>query len=71
MKADAIEFEAKVLEITKAINPSKAEFFNGTLFVECSIKEAIKLETLILDSMEGEVGVITSRVGFETAYDFV
>jgi hypothetical protein len=39
------------------------------LFVECSIADAVKIETALLKIVN--CGVMLSRVGEETAYDFV
>jgi len=46
-----------------------AAFTNGSLFVECSVPDAVKLETALLKKLK--CGIIISRVGAETAYDFV
>jgi hypothetical protein len=47
----------------------RTEWCNGTLFVECTIAEAVSVETMLLKRKIG--GIIMSRVGNETAYDFV
>ena len=47
----------------------RTEWVNGTLFVECTVAEAVSVETLLLDRTK--MGIIMSRVGNETAYDFV
>ena len=65
-------FEAKVLEIARKIAPmGKAEFFNGSLFVVCNPKEATKIETLLIEKLSGECGVIVSSAGGAFAFDFV
>ena len=55
---------AKVLKSNK-----KASFTCGTLFVECSVKEAVKIETALLKILG--CGIILSRVGDESSFDFV
>lgn len=55
---------AKVLKCDK-----KASFTCGTLFVECSVKEAVKIETALLKILG--CGIILSRVGDESSFDFV
>lgn len=63
-------FEKKVLAVVeKTLGNVPAAFTCGSLFVECSIPEAIRLETELLCEMK--CGIIISRVGSETAYDFV
>jgi hypothetical protein len=63
-------FEKTVLvEVAKIVADKKASFTNGTLFVECSIEEAVKIETALLKNVK--CGIILSRVGDESAYDFV
>jgi aminopeptidase-like protein len=63
-------FEKTVLvEVAKIVADKKASFTNGTLFVECSIEEAVKIETSLLKNVK--CGIILSRVGDESAYDFV
>lgn len=55
---------AKVLK-----SDNKASFTNGSLFVECSVKEAVKIETALLKILS--CGIILSRVGDESSFDFV
>ena len=63
-------FESKVLEIVKSTaSVDFAEFFSGTLFVKCSVPEAVRLETAFIKALGA--GVILSRVGDESAFDFV
>ena len=67
-----MSFEKVVLEVvTKTIGAeSEARFFNGSLFVECSVADAVKLETKMLEYVN--CGIIMSRVSKSTtAYDFV
>jgi aminopeptidase-like protein len=65
-----MSFEKTVLvEVAKIVADKKASFTNGTLFVECSIAEAVKIETALLKNVK--CGIILSRVGDESAYDFV
>ena len=65
-------FETKVLEIAKKIAPLvSSEMYNGTLFVECSTKEADKITTLLMDLQGPEFKklVISGSSGF-FAFDF-
>ena len=64
-------FEKTVLvEVAKVLKEDrKASFTNGTLFVECSVEQAVKIETALLKKVN--CGIILSRVGDESAYDFV
>jgi hypothetical protein len=62
-------FEKKVLDVVSKIVDGAAEFTNGTLFVECSIPEAVRIETALLK--EVRCGIILSRVGDESSFDFV
>jgi hypothetical protein len=47
----------------------RTTWVDGTLFVECTVAEAVSVETMLLK--RGIGGIIMSRVGDETAYDFV
>ena len=64
-------FEKKVLaEVAEIVgSDDKASFTNGTLFVECSVEQAVKLETALLKALS--CGIILSRCGEESAFDFV
>ena len=63
-------FEKRVLSVVaKVVGEGKAAFTNGTLFVECSIPEAVRIESALLEYVD--CGIILSRVGNESAYDFV
>jgi len=64
-------FEKVVLaEVATVLGTTKAaSFTNGTLFVECSVPDAVKIETALLNVVN--CGIILSRVGDESAYDFV
>ena len=43
-----MSFETTVIKTTLAMLPhSEARFFNGTLYVECAVPEAVKLETAL------------------------
>jgi hypothetical protein len=70
-KGTEMGFEKTVLvEVANVLKEDrKASFTNGTLFVECSIADAVKIETALLKIVN--CGVMLSRVGEETAYDFV
>ena len=63
-------FEKRVLNVVaKVVGEGKAAFTNGTLFVECTIPEAVRIESALLEYVD--CGIILSRVGDESAYDFV
>lgn len=63
-------FESTVLnEVEKLLGDVKASFTCGCLFVECSVEQGVKLETVLLKKMK--CAIILSRIGNETAYDFV
>ena len=63
-------FEKKVLEVVEdTLGNVPASFTNGTLFVECSVPEAVLLETTLLKELS--CGIILSRVGIESSFDFV
>jgi hypothetical protein len=64
-------FEKVVLaEVAKVIKADdKASFTSGTLFVECSVAEAVKIETALLKKFQ--CGIVLSRIGDESAFDFV
>jgi hypothetical protein len=47
----------------------KACFFNGSLFVECTAKDAARVETALIELTKG--GVIVSGYSNEFVYDFV
>lgn len=67
-----MNFEQQVLatvEKTLGTLVTTADFFGGSLFVECTVQQAIKLETALLESLD--CGIIMSRVGAESAFDFV
>ena len=66
-------FEKKVLntvrEVFSDVAEYSAEFVNGSLFVACSVADAVRLETALLK--EVRCGIILSRVGDESSFDFV
>lgn len=67
-----MSFEKKVLSVVSkvlAANSFEANFVNGTLFVNCTVPEAVKIETALLKVVN--CGIILSRVGEESAFDFV
>lgn len=68
-----MSFEKRVLTVVRKVLrelPSyEANFVNGSLFVACSVKEAVKLETALLKELR--CGIVLSRVGDESAFDFV
>ena len=65
-----MSFEKSVLSVvSETLGSVPAAFTCGTLFVECSVPEAVKLETELLCALK--CGIILSRVGSESSYDFV
>ena len=65
-----LDFEDRVVALANVVvGYNKSKFYNGTLFVKCTVPEAIKLESSLIDLFP--VGVILSRVGDESAFDFV
>jgi len=65
-------FETKVLaEVATVLGRERAaSFTNGTMFVDCTVSEAVKIETALLENVV-TCGIILSRVGDESAFDFV
>ena len=71
-KEHQMGFEKKVLEVVaKTIGAeTEARFFNGSLFVECTVAEAVKLETKMLKTLN--CGIVMCRESKSTtAYDFI
>jgi hypothetical protein len=65
-----LDFETKaLLVVVSTLGPVPASFTGGSLFVECTVPQAVRLETALLATMG--CGIILSRVGDESAYDFV
>jgi hypothetical protein len=64
-------FETVVLDAVAKVlkTDNKASFTCGTLFAECTVSEAVKIETALLKFVN--CGIIMSRVGDESAFDFV
>lgn len=65
-------FEKKVLSVVSKVLADKsfeANFVNGTLFVNCTVAEAIKIESALLKNFR--CGIILSRIDEESAFDFV
>lgn len=65
-------FEEKIVALANVVFPKgvKIEFVNGTLFAEgCDVADAVRMETATLDLFP--VGVILSRFGSTSAFDFV
>jgi hypothetical protein len=56
-------------EVADVVGGGRASFTNGTLFVRCSVEQAIRIETALLQSLK--CGIILSRVGDESAFDFI
>ena len=65
-------FETKVLAGVATVlgRERAASFTNGTMFVDCTVSEAVKIETALLENVV-TCGIILSRVGDESAFDFV
>ena len=65
-------FDTKVLdEVATVLGRERAaSFTNGTMFVDCTVSEAVKIETALLENVV-TCGIILSRVGDESAFDFV
>ena len=63
-------FEAVVSSITETVVPAaNIQFFEGTMFVTCSVPEAIQIESRLADA---SITTIISRIGSDvTAYDFI
>jgi len=69
-KEISMSFEKRVLTVVEdTLGNAPASFTNGTLFVECSVPEAVMLETMLLKELT--CGIILSRVGIESSFDFV
>ena len=68
-KGFQMSFESSVLSVVSNEMDTNAEFFNGTLFVECTPREAVRLETILLETLD--CGIILSRVDNEAVFDFV
>ena len=64
-------FETVVLgKVAKVLGTdNKAEFFNGTLFVEAAEKDARRVFSMLCK--EYDFKVLPSKVGDQFAYDFV
>ena len=64
-------FEKVVLdEVAKVMkSDTTAEFTDGTLFVRCTVEEAIQIETALLGKFK--CGILLNRCGDESAFDFV
>ena len=65
-------FETKVLaEVATVLKRERSAcFYNGSLFVECTVAEAVKVETALLKNVV-TCGIILSRAGDESVFDFV
>jgi hypothetical protein len=65
-----INFETSVTALVETIVPvENIQFFEGTMFVTCSVPEAIQIESRLADA---SITTIISRVGDDvTAYDFI
>ena len=64
-------FETKVIElISPALTEGRAEFFNGTLFLE-DVKEATARKVFSILCKEFDFKVSPSKFGTSFTYDFV
>ena len=66
-------FETVVLDKVAAVlgTDSKAEFFNGTLFVEAEEKDARRVFTMLRSDSIPLYNVLMSKAGDQYAYDFI
>ena len=64
-------FETKVLSIVADVleNDRSANFYNGSMFVDCTASQAAEIETTLLDILS--CGIIVSPCNGEFAFDFV
>ena len=65
-------FEEKIVALANVVFPNgvNIEFTNGTLFAEgCDVADAVRMETATLALFP--VGIILSRFGNTSAFDFV
>ena len=52
-------------------NFSDAKCVDGILTVTCATREAVKFESELLERFNGQVGIILSRVGDKSSFEFV
>jgi hypothetical protein len=64
-------FETKVLSIVADIleTTRSADFYNGSMFVDCTASQAAEIETTLLEVLS--CGIIVSPLRNEFAFDFV
>ena len=64
-------FETKVLDIVAEVleNDHSAEFSYGSMFVDCTARQAAKIETALAETLS--CGVIVTPGKEEFAFDFV
>jgi len=64
-------FETKVLSIVADIleDDRSAGFYNGSMFVDCSARQATVIKSKLLDQLACDIMV--SRASGEYAFDFV
>ena len=64
-------FETKVLSIVADVleNDRSADFYNGSMFVECTARQAAEIETTLLDILS--CGIVVSSCSGVFAFDFV
>lgn len=69
-----MHFESKVLDVVKSTNPyAKANFFNGTLFIETNSEVGVSDAYQIVGALTlsfPDTKVMSSRVGIDIAVDF-
>lgn len=65
-------FETKVIRaVAEVIERDRcANFYNGTMFVDCDASEAAEIETFLLENVVN-CGIVVSKVDREFAFDFV
>ena len=64
------DFETKALQVVQSITGHAGDFYNGTLFVECSASTAALVESALIRAFQ--CGVIVSKATHtEFSFDFV
>jgi len=64
-------FETKVLSIVADVleNDRSANFYNGSMFVDCTARQAAEIETTLLEILN--CGIVVTPLREEFAFDFV
>lgn len=68
----SMNFEKKVLDILSPylMDDELAEFYHGSLFVECDLNKGRLLFDILHDNML-DCGIIMNKCGNECAFDFI